>query len=328
MPSGTDIITWSPRVGASGDDRYDPGEARVAAGTASGTFSDPPTLAQVNAATGMNQVVAEILRRCWGSSPASTWLVPGLMSGITPSWFPTSGRIKQSGNPWDLLKSDIDDIRTCEELSAYSWSGYPTITAGERIARETVLHLRKALATDQLILYRWRADHIVGVTCYGGLKASTSPYPTIDTVYLNTGAQIGELSQAKRRGYLFFRVPSSWPSGLTGDLRCTYTRGSGVRQFQLYRATSHLGPIDTGDWGNIDDLEYEEANDTLAPSASTPYRVDMEDLADDVDGGSNYTYIAVHEEEIDDTDPGSSVDAITAGAGGAAQPCLVLETPS
>jgi hypothetical protein len=32
MPAGTDIITWSPRVGATGDDRYDPGETTLFAG--------------------------------------------------------------------------------------------------------------------------------------------------------------------------------------------------------------------------------------------------------------------------------------------------------
>ena len=61
MPAGTDLITWSPRKGTSGDDRYDPDSTAVRAGSSS--YSTLPAISEINAATGMNQIIAEINRR-------------------------------------------------------------------------------------------------------------------------------------------------------------------------------------------------------------------------------------------------------------------------
>ena len=323
MPAGTDIVTWSPRVGATGDDRYDPGNAmRIAAGTASGTFSDPPTITQVNAASGINQVIAEIRRRCWGTSPASYWITPGDLSGLAPSWCPTSGKYLYT--TFNTLKSAVDSIRTTEGQSAFSWSEYPLASA-DRTVRAIVTELRKALATDQYILYRWLADH----GGYYGLQATTSPYPTISTVYLRNNCAFGEAGSTKYRGYLFFRLPADWPTGLTGSLRCWYTRGAGVRTFELWRANTHLGALDTGDWGNLDNAEHSQANNAIAPTAGTRYK-SLLSLTSALNGNTNYTFIAVHNEERTDTNPATSLDNIrwgTGGTGESEQPRLILYSP-
>lgn len=66
MPAGTDLVTWNPRVGATGTDRYRwPAELPLYAGTPASFYANPdrPTLAEVNASEGWNQMVAEINRR-------------------------------------------------------------------------------------------------------------------------------------------------------------------------------------------------------------------------------------------------------------------------
>jgi hypothetical protein len=72
---GFDLVTWSPRIGATGDDAYDiPGatrmdgtvdtsveHTRVEAGSSS--FSDTPTIAEINASSHWNQLIAALNRR-------------------------------------------------------------------------------------------------------------------------------------------------------------------------------------------------------------------------------------------------------------------------
>jgi len=66
MPAGTDLITWNPRVGATGDDRYKwPESIPFYIGTPKASFANPdkPTITEVNVAEGWNQVIAETVRR-------------------------------------------------------------------------------------------------------------------------------------------------------------------------------------------------------------------------------------------------------------------------
>jgi hypothetical protein len=66
MPAGTDLVIWNPRVGATGNDRYRwPSNIPLYAGTPESFYADParPTLAEVNASEGWNQMVAEMNRR-------------------------------------------------------------------------------------------------------------------------------------------------------------------------------------------------------------------------------------------------------------------------
>ena len=66
MPAGTDLITWNPRVGSTGDDRYAwPESIPFYIGTPKASFANPdkPTITEVNAAEGWNQVIAETARR-------------------------------------------------------------------------------------------------------------------------------------------------------------------------------------------------------------------------------------------------------------------------
>lgn len=71
---GYDIVTtWSPRVGPTGDDKYNlPDESDVDKGVS--VFSSPPTVAELNAASGINQIIAAYNRRahfqntCFGHS--------------------------------------------------------------------------------------------------------------------------------------------------------------------------------------------------------------------------------------------------------------------
>ena len=66
MPEGEELVVWNPRIGETGDDRYKwPPDLPLHAGTPSTGFEDPlnPTIEEVNAAEGLNQIVAEIRRR-------------------------------------------------------------------------------------------------------------------------------------------------------------------------------------------------------------------------------------------------------------------------
>lgn len=315
MPAGTDLITWSPRIGATGDDRYDPGETIVSAGDYAG-FSTLPTLAEVNASSGINQVKAEIARRTW----TADYLRPGSYITVDPGYVDPEKKILSTHfNPTAL----IDTIRAGEGSSVFPWTSLPS----SRISRQRMLELRKALATDHIQLFRYKSDHYSGINIYNSIRGWFGAYPAIHTydISVSAGPRAGEISSTlKIRGYLHFRMPSL-PANMTAKLNCWYTRGN-VDVTEIYKSNSFLGPIDTGDWGNLDTLVFSDTNSNFAATAGTKYKVTL-DLSCTPSGGENISLIFTMQKENTNGGPYNSYDQIVGGSGGEEQPLLKLWTP-
>ena len=99
-----DLVTWSPAVGGSGTDRYDlPAGSYVPAGSSS--FSSTPTISEINASSGINQIIGLINRR--GRL---------FVSGYSDLSYATSGeRITKSF--YDSIKTKIGSLRSAEYFS-------------------------------------------------------------------------------------------------------------------------------------------------------------------------------------------------------------------
>lgn len=297
-----DLITWNPRIGATGDDRYTipPGTRIEVAGA---SFSDPPTLAEVNAALGLNQVVAEINRR----RRPDDWVV----NDVDPLDYCPGGRIAAAFMA--TLRAAIDDIRENECRAAYSWGALPAV--GGRILGAHLADMREALATDWLFVGLNLADHEAGETLKTRLRRQDNSYPptTTSVLAVSDQAEIGQRyvapTYSKFRDYLFFRPPG----GVSLDaavLSVFIGPWAETAEFDVeaWRATNHLAPLGIDDWGNLDALEddfhYEywpfrfgkRVELTLDPdgisgSGNTFILVSEPDRLDDAPSGVEYCYL-------------------------------------
>lgn len=125
-----ELITWAPRVGATGDNQYKFGSGasmpKIYRGTVGGST---PSVSDVNALTGINQIVAEIKRQGGSASYVS------------------DGTQKVSKTFITSLQTAINSIRTGAGASSYSFT---SITDGTvKISNSILLQLRKALAVTQ-----------------------------------------------------------------------------------------------------------------------------------------------------------------------------------
>lgn len=172
MPAGTDLITWSPRVGSTGDDRYDPGEVPLVDGSSS--FSGAyPTMAEVNASSGLNQIILELKRRFMGPSCV------------------TDGA-RHVASLLATMKSNADDVRGLYELPAYSWTA--SYVAGNRSVRLQIADLRKALAVDHIravVSVAWEHPN-------DSLRAAGTSWPP-GTISFQSGYAVGRYRSSGTR---------------------------------------------------------------------------------------------------------------------------------
>jgi hypothetical protein len=133
--------TWSPRVGASGDDRFNVPESTYLDGTKA---SGPGTkiLAYPTTSTGhLTQVVTEIIARftAYNSGRGASYpTFPGGGPG-------TTNRIL--ANKWLTARDQVDLIRSLEDRAAYGWSAdWPAVGAPTRILGKYVAQLRQGLS--------------------------------------------------------------------------------------------------------------------------------------------------------------------------------------
>ena len=187
MPLGTDIISWSPRVGDTGDDRYDPGETPLFTGSSTAVRPKLPTIAEVNASQGINQVLLEMWRRYWADDDGVNNLyIPSgyLNETLIPAYVTAINR--KITAPWEAtLKTQINlsnGLRDWEAQTPYPYV-YPTpaLAINKRLLRVNMLHLGKSLATDWIAVPRWRADHRIGTAHRATIRAAYAPYPTINS---------------------------------------------------------------------------------------------------------------------------------------------------
>jgi hypothetical protein len=293
MPEGTDLITWSPRVGATGDDRYDiPAGEVISAGTTE--YSDPPTLAEVNSGSGINQVIAEYQRR-----RAITNTMPVYGGDLSGFSYVSSDTKIQSATITDM-RSNINALRQRELSSLYSpWYSETTgIITGALLS-----DLRKSLAIDRFMIPVNKADHLVsGTTLTCHVSKSGATYPPTGTPVLATGAYdysnlvrmyVGQsyyINYYKYRSWLYFNIPSGAPSFGAGVLSIYAEIISHAYEdwtLKLYRSDTHLAAMDAGDWDSgFDNLEDSVVASTIPEDAY----LEMDITAEVLSGGQDYTF--------------------------------------
>lgn len=293
MPAGTDLITWAPRKGATGDDRYDPDASAIKAGNS--TYSSPPTPDEVLNGSDLNQVIAYTNLRTY-SVPAST----GNHAAFSPLSYVTQGN-KIKTTDWSAIKSRIDSMRIKAGQSAFSWT--VAFTTGVKITRQHMLELRKAAILDyfevyatldytspSLFNYNWQIE-----------KTGNTTYPP-GTVIVDVINHVGQTRETTPsfvydiyRAPYFFNILASAPATLSAAkfaFGYSYT-SSRIWTLKLYRANTYFGPLDTGDWGNLDNLEDSAANNTLAAS----YAVNAFNIETTLTPGSGYAYTFVSSDD-------------------------------
>lgn len=301
MPAGTDLVTWSPRVGATGDDRYDlPENSATKAGASD--YSDPPTLDEINARSGMNQIIAEINRRIaiiddpdrFGGGP-----------GLTPANYVSAGdRVLRS--KIIELQTLVNAIRSAEGNSSYSFT---TVTIGLRIAELHLFELREALAIDHFKVYVFAtADHSDNIS-----RRATS-YPPEgkpgEVILVGSSLLFAQTKQStlwiKFRAYVAFKIPSWMPDFSAADI---YVRGKrnnsalGSENVLFYRSNTYLGKIDTGDWGHLDVLLGSITRDNLFTGTVTQNKlVSLNDA--DYYAGTSYHFIVTVQGDINNDNTG------------------------
>lgn len=321
MPAGTDLITWSPRVGATGDDRYNvPADSVIEAGSSS--YSDPPTLEEVNAGSGVNQIIAEHNRRCAFYDASSVLCLGSGASGATIGYVSSNTVITAAA--FSTWRTNINTVMAVENKAAFSWTS-PSPAAQVKIRKDSgaVFDMRKALATDSFLICLSKSDHVSESTMTSGLIRQDNFYPPTTTLaYTQTfipsgsymsllaGQSAAKLAGAnwrytKARTYLFFRIPSSVPS--IGDAQLLYRHDGyifgALADFtvRLYKSNSHLVPLLTSHWGNLDALQDSDLNSNLIAQPDVTWDVDHTALS----AGSGATFIFVTDRDENDTSPGT-----------------------
>jgi hypothetical protein len=140
------MITWNPRVGTTDDDRFNwPGSKKIDGSIMSDPFnviekgdssilSVPPTVAQINAIHGLNQIVAEVNRRYAAHNAA-------FGTSVTPLAYFSEATLTNVNI--SAVRSRINSLRSAEGLVAYD--DWPTMS-GRVIAGAWFAHMRKALS--------------------------------------------------------------------------------------------------------------------------------------------------------------------------------------
>ena len=321
MPAGTDLVAWSPRLGASGDDRYDPGaDILIAAG--SDSYDANPSLDQINAASGMNQTIAEARRRI--QTYIDTSGIPAFPAPPSlPAFVAAASKIKSSD--FTGMQTSIDGIRSRDGAAAFSWTALP---AGTKILRQNLLELRKALAVDHIRIWNNITDSgtVSPPNFLPRMVYQKAIYPP-DTTGTSSVSSPGCFGQKENpssveyisaRAALFFKLPSNLPAIASakiefqkqGPMSDIFGSGESFVAFtaRLYKSNSYLGPADIGDWTGIDVLES-----TVLISDTTVETLQLS--AAGVSSG-NHTYLLAGANEVDDVAPADGTqEGIKVGVG-------------
>lgn len=281
MPAGTDIITYAPRVGSSGDDRYTlPSESRINYGDNSG-FSSPPTISQINASSGINQIIGEINLRTYvynsGVGSAET------LSYVAANAKITSAKIKAIADEIVSL-NDVDKAALNPSSAFTNYDDWAAANSEIRIDANDIYEMRKNLARDHFAIRIYESDYPTKFVFPGTRTGLTltrigTYYPTATPVWMYTPSdnsgnrgmlsvgQYDDPSSEVFRLALLYKMP---PTGLgistldDAKVRLFYDNANVGNDFtlRLYRTNSYQSPSEpasAGDWGNLDNLESSQA---------------------------------------------------------------------
>lgn len=243
MPAGTDLVSWFPRTGATGDDRYTWDINEIIYPGPSG-YSDPPLLSEINDTTnfgGFNGIIAEINRRnrfYYNTRGKGSFTATAYVSSVD----------EVNGTLFKNLRTAIDTIRSRERLSTYSWNAIfsgaiasAPIAAGSSVELipEVFSDLRKALATDKLVAQGYIPDGDNNLRAHRNMRYRFATYPP-DTggVFAvtdeDTTGQDGTGAvhyfdgvPMAHRTLCGFRLPADTPTIANGKIRSILYKGSG-----------------------------------------------------------------------------------------------------
>lgn len=175
-----DVITWEPRAGDTGDDRYHwPADDRrldwgdcsaYPAQKYSPTIADVPTESMVKAGTAFGQVAAEINRRhTWAGNPYFSY----------PVRYSPNQRLTVTSRYLSDYRNYVDAIRTREFRTAYTWEA-ENAAANKPLTEAFHFEMRKALAYEEydtpwILGGYWRPSDSGLLTWHG--------YPQIDGTF-------------------------------------------------------------------------------------------------------------------------------------------------
>jgi len=251
MPEGTDLITWSPRRGTSGDDRYDvPDNTHFEAGDYAG-YSDPPTLAEVNAGSGLNQIIAEYKRRRIKSDDMAviSWATTDDINYVDVN------DVKRATHYTDL-QTQIYNLRKFEVQSIFSFT---SIVINDPVKMQHILELRKALAIDHYAVYPSKSKHPYGASQYLHTLAKTgqteSEYQSdagVAAFGYNMDARSGVIKHVSEydsyRGFVGFSIPN-FTGSLSKAILSHYGSVDVNTTGEIITVATDLGVLDVTDWG-------------------------------------------------------------------------------
>ena len=210
-----DLVTWSPAINAievpgatqidGTVDTINP-PTKIEAGASD--YSATPTLAEINARSGWNQVVALLNRRV---ARYNTLFGTSLS---TASYFTAGDKITRSA--MSTLQTRINSLRTSEGFSSYTFPTLPSV--GEKIPGSVLAHHRKALRLEGICTlgegssrFRLRTDNPYGT-------------PTGTSIITTSGARrIGKDASSapavtRIRALWVFKLPDWSPSLAAGNI--------------------------------------------------------------------------------------------------------------
>jgi hypothetical protein len=305
MPLGTDIITWNPRRGSSGNDRYTfPDDTAIKVGSSS--YSSPPTIDEVNAGSGINQIIAEYNRRI----PRSDDIVdPSLPNLITRSYISPGTKI--TGTLLEAIRLNLVDLRVKNLLSSFSF----TVSTHTKIIGKTmdrIPDLRKALALDHLVIFPSKSLYTIPSTVY--LNALQKQNQTLAQYIADTGTTIlvsGANSNAgmqrntsnifqKFRAYGCFKPV--FPS-ISGSVFSFYSSAGFNTSFNvvLYQTSTDIDVLGSTDWATATLFLDSIAASSIDLTAATPNDLDA---GTNMTSGSNFACFLTSDEAVAGTDPG------------------------
>jgi hypothetical protein len=208
---GFDLVTWAPAIGGSGDDLYNvPGAVTlggsqdtgnptlIEAGDASG-FSSPPTIAEINASSGLNQVIGLLNRRIALYNAAYGTSYMSALSYLTQT--------KISATALAAINTKIGVLRAAEGFSVYT---FPTDIASAKIIKGVHLaNMRKALKISgvQIINYNHAYWYTEGWTTY----PTTPAWEQVNSGQTPYEGKLLRSAYYCLRSMLYFPIPS-WAS--------------------------------------------------------------------------------------------------------------------
>jgi hypothetical protein len=290
---GYDIITWNPRISAIGDDAYNipgatklddtqdaGGPTRIEAGET--LFSTVPIISELNASSGINQIIGLINRRIQGFKNAFPGLLYPFGFNVLPYLVPNS-RITAASIAG--IAPAINAIRQAEGFANFVFDANPGV--GSLVKGKIFSQFRKALRISGVSTRGVQGTNAAsGIDCtkynqFNYLRVD-NPYGTfvsdliqqISAIGIDAGKHFNTASTFRRLRLLYtIIVPPDWTMNaadvhlLQNFSPATLATTLEAFDLNLYSANLSEYPRTIGGSDDMDNLEAQ----ILAPAVSTQY---------------------------------------------------------